>query len=202
MIEIKEITKAFDDKVIFENYSLTVNDGEFVVFTGKSGCGKTTILNIIGGLEKPDKGSVTVDGVDIYKKKNQKGYFSDGVCFLFQNFALIEGKTVRENLNIIPKKHREDITVADVLKSVGLEDKIDTKVYKLSGGEQQRVALARVMLKKCKIILADEPTGSLDTENAALVLSMLLELNEKGKTIVLVTHNRNIIPENGRVIKL
>ncbi len=202
MIEIKEITKAFDDKVLFENYSLTVNDGEFIVFTGKSGCGKSTILNIIGGLEKPDKGFVTVNNINIYKKKNQKKYFSDGVCFLFQNFALIEGKTVRENLKIIPKKCREDITIEEILTNVDLKDKIDTKVFKLSGGEQQRVALARVMLKRCSIILADEPTGSLDMENANIVLSMLLELSKKGKTVVLVTHNMNIIPKNGRVIKL
>lgn len=202
MIEIKNMTKSFDEKILFKDFNLIINDGEFVVFAGKSGCGKSTILNIIGGLERVDKGSMLVDGVDICKRVNKKRYFSDCVNFLFQNFALVESKTVKENLNMIPKKSRENISIKEALESVGIADKIDTKVYKLSGGEQQRVALARVILKKCKIILADEPTGSLDNENAQVVLNTLLEMNRKGKTVVLVTHNLNIIPKESRVINL
>ena len=202
MIVIKNMTKAFGEHVLFHEYNLTIEDGDFIVFTGKSGCGKSTILNIIGGLEKPEKGTVQVDGMDIYKRKNQKEYFSDKVNFLFQNFALMEGKTVRENLNIIPKKHRETIPMEDVLGNVGLLSKIDTKVYKLSGGEQQRVALARTMLKKCNIILADEPTGSLDPENAQIVMDALKTLHQKGKTIILVTHDLHIIPKEAKVIQL
>ena len=202
MIVIKNMTKAFGEHVLFHEYNLTIEDGDFIVFTGKSGCGKSTILNIIGGLEKPEKGTVQVDGMDIYKRKNQREYFSDKVNFLFQNFALMEGKTVRENLNIIPKKHRETIPMEDVLGNVGLLSKIDTKVYKLSGGEQQRVALARTMLKKCNIILADEPTGSLDPENAQIVMDALKTLNQKGKTIILVTHDLHIIPKEAKVIQL
>ena len=202
MIVIKNMTKAFGEHVLFHEYNLTIDDGDFIVFTGKSGCGKSTILNIIGGLEKPEKGTVQVDGMDIYKRKNQREYFSDKVNFLFQNFALMEGKTVRENLNIIPKKHRETIPMEDVLGNVGLLSKIDTKVYKLSGGEQQRVALARTMLKKCNIILADEPTGSLDPENAQIVMDALKTLNQKGKTIILVTHDLHIIPKEAKVIQL
>lgn len=202
MIEIKNIYKSFQDKVIFQNYTLNINDGEFVVFTGKSGSGKSTILNIIGGLEKVEKGNVFVDGIDIYKHKNQRTYFCESVSFLFQNFALMEGKTVRENLKIVPRKYREDITLETVLEKVGLLERIDSKVYNLSGGEQQRVALARVMLKKSKIILADEPTGSLDNENARLVIEKLIDLNDAGKTIILVTHNFSIIPDRARVINL
>ena len=202
MIVIKNMTKAFGEHVLFHEYNLTIDDGDFIVFTGKSGCGKSTILNIIGGLEKPEKGTVQVDGMDIYKRKNQREFFSDKVNFLFQNFALMEGKTVRENLNIIPKKHRETILMEDVLENVGLLSKIDTKVYKLSGGEQQRVALARTMLKKCNIILADEPTGSLDPENAQIVMVALKTLNQKGKTIILVTHDLHIIPKEAKVIQL
>lgn len=202
MIELENMTKSFGEHILFHNYNLTIQDGEFVAFTGKSGCGKSTILNIIGGLEKPDTGSVRVDGLDIYKRKYQKAYFSDKVNFLFQNFALIEGKTVRENLNIIPKNHRENRTMKDVLESVGLLSKIDTKVYKLSGGEQQRVALARCMLKKCILILADEPTGSLDLENAQVVIDALRALNRKGKTVILVTHDLHSIPKEARVINL
>ena len=202
MIVIKNMTKAFGEHVLFHEYNLTIDDGDFIVFTGKSGCGKSTILNIIGGLEKPEKGTVQVDGMDIYKRKNQREFFSDKVNFLFQNFALMEGKTVRENLNIIPKKHCETILMEDVLENVGLLSKIDTKVYKLSGGEQQRVALARTMLKKCNIILADEPTGSLDPENAQIVMDALKTLNQKGKTIILVTHDLHIIPKEAKVIQL
>ena len=202
MIVIKNMTKAFGEHVLFHEYNLTIEDGDFIVFTGKSGCGKSTILNIIGGLEKPEKGTVQVDGMDIYKRKNQREFFSDKVNFLFQNFALMEGKTVRENLNIIPKKHRETILMEDVLENVGLLSKIDINVYKLSGGEQQRVALARTMLKKCNIILADEPTGSLDPENAQIVMDALKTLNQKGKTIILVTHDLHIIPKEARVINL
>ena len=202
MIVIKNMTKTFGEHVLFHEYNLTIDDGDFIVFTGKSGCGKSTILNIIGGLEKPEKGTVQVDGMDIYKRKNQREFFSDKVNFLFQNFALMEGKTVRENLNIIPKKHRETILMEDVLENVGLLSKIDTKVYKLSGGEQQRVALARTMLKKCNIILADEPTGSLDPENAQIVMVALKTLNQKGKTIILVTHDLHIIPKEAKVIQL
>ncbi len=202
MIEIKNISKSFGEKIIFENFSLSINNGDFLAFTGESGCGKSTMLNIIGGLEKVNEGVVLFDGFSVQDRKKQKYYYSECVNFLFQNFALIESKTVRENLNIIPKKYREDITVEEALQSVGLSEKIDTKVYKLSGGEQQRVALARVSLKKCKLILADEPTGSLDRENAQAVIKKLTDLNDKGKTVILVTHNSDIIPERARVINL
>jgi len=202
MIEIKNLNKSFGDNVIFDNFNVTINDGEYAVFAGKSGCGKTTLLNIIGALEKPDSGKVLVKSVDIYKKKNQKEYFKNTVGFLFQNFALVENKTVRQNLEFIEKKARTEQTVEQVLQRVGLSDKIDTPVYKLSGGEQQRVALARLMLKKCSIILADEPTGSLDRENADRVLDILKILNEEGKTIILVTHDERIISTAKRVVNL
>lgn len=202
MIKIKNLNKSFGDNIIFDNFNVTINDGEYVVFAGKSGCGKTTLLNIIGALEKPDSGKVLVNSVDIYKKKNQKEYFKNTVGFLFQNFALVENKTVRQNLEFIEKKARTEQTVEQVLERVGLSDKIDTPVYKLSGGEQQRVALARLMLKKCSIILADEPTGSLDRENADRVLDILKILNEEGKTIILVTHDERIISMAKRVVNL
>lgn len=202
MIEIKNLNKRFGDKVIFKDFSITVEDGEFIVFAGKSGCGKTTLLNIIGGLENPDSGAVYVDGADIYKRKNQRNYFKNTVGFLFQNFALIENKTVKQNLEFIEKNDRTDLSIEETLKAVGLENELNTKVYKLSGGEQQRVALARLMLKKCSIILADEPTGSLDSENAKTVLNTLLDLNKAGKTIILVTHDERIIAKASKVVYL
>ena len=202
MIEIKEVSKSFGDKVVFDGFSLTIEDGAFVVFAGNSGCGKTTLLNMIGALEKPDSGQIFVDGVDIYKIRRKEDYFTYKVGFLFQNFALVENKTVRKNLDYVQKKARTSISLDEALKSVGIEDKIDTLVYKLSGGEQQRVALARLMYKKCDIILADEPTGSLDTENAKMVLNFLHKLNDEGQTIILVTHDEKILSSERNVVRL
>lgn len=157
---------------------------------------------MIGGLEKPDQGKIIVDGLDLYSKKRKEAYFTYKVGFLFQNFALLGTKTVRQNIEMVKKKARNQKSVEEVLEHVNLLDKIDTPVYKLSGGEQQRVALARLMFKKCDIILADEPTGSLDAENTKNVLSILHQMNQEGKTIILVTHDENIIKEESRVIKL
>lgn len=202
MVCIENLCKSFGNKVLFDNYSIEIADGEFVIFAGNSGCGKTTLLNMIGGLEAPDKGTIMVDGIDISRSKNKRNYFTYKVGFLFQNFALLENKTVRQNLELIQKKARTEHMISEVLKTVGLADKENTKVYKLSGGEQQRVALARLMLKKCDIILADEPTGSLDAQNADAVMSILHRLNGQGKTIIVVTHSDKIINAEKKVVKL
>lgn len=124
------------------------------------------------------------------------------VGFLFQNFALAEDKTVEQNLKLVRKTSQSGVCVEDALKRVGLLDKLKNKVYTLSGGEQQRVALARLMIKKCDIILADEPTGSLDSKNADAVMDILRSLNAEGKTIILVTHDEKIKKQGKRVIEL
>lgn len=202
MIEFVNVSKAFGDKKLLSDFNLSIPDGEFVVFAGKSGCGKTTLLNMIGGLEKPDNGHLVVDGVDLYKRKNKTDYFTYKVGFLFQNFALIEDKTVEQNLNLVQKKARSGMELTEVLTTLGIQDKLKEKVYKLSGGEQQRVALARLMFKQCDIILADEPTGSLDNENAKIVIDILHKMNDMGKTIILVTHSEAIIQAEKNVIML
>lgn len=202
MIEIKHLYKKYGNKQIFNDLNITISDGEFVILIGESGCGKTTLLNIIGALESPERGEILVNGIDITKRKNQKKYFENTVGFLFQNFALIENKSVRKNLELVPPKNRTEITIAKALELVGLENNENDMVYTLSGGEQQRLALARLMIKKCDIILADEPTGSLDTKNTQIVLNILRELNRHGKTILLVTHDERIINSGERVIKL
>lgn len=202
MITVKNLCKKFDDNVIFDNFNITIETGEFVVFAGDSGCGKTTLLNIVGGLETPDSGEILVDGENIFNRKNHREYFLNKVGFLFQNFALVENKTVRENLLFVPKKNRTDLTIKEVLEAVGIPDKVNEKVYKLSGGEQQRVALARLLLKKCDIILADEPTGSLDSNNADAVLNILHKMNEQGRTVIIVTHSEKIIKSEKKVVLL
>lgn len=201
MIKINEICKKYDEKVLFQNYSLEIPDGSFVIIRGDSGSGKSTLLNMIGGIEYPDSGSIIVNGFDVSKKKKQK-YFSEVVGFLFQNFALLENKTVLENLNLIKKTGRTDISIDEALKKVGLEKEKNKKVYKLSGGEQQRVALARLMIKKCSVLLADEPTGSLDKKNSEIVMKILHDLNRQGKTVIVVTHDDNIIEKEDMVIYL
>lgn len=202
MIQIQNLCKRFDSKTLFDNFSAEIADGEFVIFAGNSGCGKTTLLNMIGGLEPPDQGTILVDGMNIYQRKYMREYFTYKVGFLFQNFALLENKTVRQNLELIQKKARTDISVSSALEAVGLTGKEDIKVYKLSGGEQQRVALARLMLKKCSLILADEPTGSLDDGNSDAVMGILHDLNRQGKTVIVVTHSEKIKNAEKKVMVL
>ncbi len=202
MIEIKNITKKFDDNTLFSDFNLTIEDGDFIIFSGPSGCGKTTLLNMIGAIEKIDSGEIIVDGVDIKNIRNHLKYFRTKIGFLFQNFALVDNKTVKENLKFIRKDCKTSLSIEEALKIVGLEEKLNKKVYTLSGGEQQRVALARLMLKKCDVILADEPTGSLDKKNATDVLNILKQLNEQGKIIILVTHDEDIKKQGNRVVNL
>ena len=189
MIELKNVKKSFGDRVLFEELNLTISDGEFAVLIGASGCGKTTLLDIIAGIEPIDSGEVLIDGVNILKRRNRLAYYQTKLGMCFQNFALIENMTVRNNLELVQKKSRSEMSLDDALHRVGMTDYLDKKVCTLSGGEQQRIALARLMVKKCSIVLADEPTGSLDADNAAKVMAILSDLNAMGKTVVMVTHD-------------
>ena len=202
MIQIQNLEKKFGEKILFSKFSLEIPDEDFVIFSGASGCGKTTLLNMIGGIEPFDQGEILVNQIALSNQKNLLNYFRYEVGFLFQNFALIENKTVQENLQIIKKKCKTDTTMEEALERVGLADKLNEKVYTLSGGEQQRIALARLMMKKCEIILADEPTGSLDRKNADAVMDILHQLHQQGKTIVLVTHDDFIKQKGIRLIEI
>lgn len=209
IIELKNIKKSFGNKQVFDNLNLEVKKGEILAIVGESGKGKTTLLNIIGLIEKADSGDIIINNV-----KNPSINKSDGIkilrediTFLFQNFALIDEKDVKYNLQIAlryvnkSKKEKNDL-LKKALKEVGLEHYLDNKIYQLSGGEQQRVAIARALLKPSKIILADEPTGSLDEKNKEKVLELLFKLKELGKTIIVVTHDLGLADRCDRVYKL
>ena len=202
MIQICNLTKKYGEKVIFQDFNLDISAGEYVVFVGKSGHGKTTLLNMIGAIEPFDQGTIVVNGIDLGNKKNHLDYYRNQVSFLFQNFALIENKTVLENLLLVRKKGIGKERIAEELKRFQLGKTIDQKVYTLSGGEQQRVALIRLILQDNPIILADEPTGSLDSESGAFVLNVLKRLNRQGKTIVLVTHDSVVKAQGDRLVSI
>lgn len=202
MIQIQNLKKAFGEHILFDGLSLDIENNDFVVFTGASGCGKTTLLNMIGGIEPVDAGEIFVDDLNITKAKNLKLYFRQYVGFLFQNFALVENKTVAENLNMVRSQARSEISISDALARVGMKGSEKEKVFSLSGGEQQRIALARLMVKKCSLILADEPTGSLDASNAEKVMNVLSELNQSGKTVIMVTHDVKYHDFGNRQIKI
>ena len=204
MIILNKITKIYNDNMIFDNFSLSIENNSLLSIIGKSGCGKSTFLYIIGGLENVNSGEVIVDDYIISNKYNKLKYYRNKVGFLLQNFALIENYTVYENLQIIKKRYRENfLSIDDSLKKVGLYDKKYSKVYTLSGGEQQRIALARLMIKKCDVVLADEPTGSLDKTNSEIVFEILKSLNtDFGKTVIIVTHDLALANKCNRIIKL
>ena len=203
MIECINVTKRYRERDVIKNLSFSILDGEFVCFSGKSGSGKTTLLNLIGLLEEPTSGKILFDGVEITSRRDRLGFYRNRVGFVFQNFALLDNKTVKENLTLVKRRHRQEgVTMEDALKKVGLIDKLNNKIYTLSGGEQQRVALARLYFKQCSLILADEPTGSLDKENATEVLKILRQLNSQKRTVILVTHDSEIKRQCDRIIEL
>ena len=177
LIEFRNIVKNFDGQIVLKGVNLDIYEKEFVTLLGPSGCGKTTLLNMIGSIEHPDSGDILLRGDSIFKKSTQLDYLRKEVGFLFQNYALVEAKSVRNNFDLIKEKNRTGISFEKALQFVGLpEDMLERKIYTLSGGEQQRVAIARLLIKECHLVLADEPTGSLDAENAELVFSLLEKL--------------------------
>lgn len=207
--ELHNISKSFKTKKIFDNFSLSIKKNEQVCITGESGSGKSTLLNIIGLLDSPDNGTVNICGVQNVQANSKKSQIllRNKIGFLFQNFGLIDDKTIGYNLDIacknskIPKKKWKEKQI-EVLNDLKLKLPLNENIYNLSGGEQQRIAMARILLKDCDIILADEPTGSLDVLNRDIVLNILDKLNDKGKTILIVTHDPYIVSKSHRVINL
>lgn len=206
-IQIKDITKKYGDRIILNNYSLIIPKNSFTVIAGASGSGKSTLLNIIGLLDTPDCGEVTILGhknITPFSSKATK-LLRNNIGYLFQNFALIPEKSVEYNLNIAldsVRSKNKDTAITDALEMVGLSEIRKQKVYQCSGGEQQRIAVARLLLKPCDIILADEPTGSLDEENKHIIFNLLKKLQDLGKTVVVVTHDADLIDIADHVVRL
>ncbi len=203
MIIIENLFKKFEKHIIFENFNLIIPDNEFIILSGSSGCGKSTLLNMIGGLESINNGTINVNGYILKNNSRVKrDYYQKHIGFLFQNFALVDNKTVRQNLSMIHPKCRTEISMEQALEMVQLQNKINEPVYTLSGGEQQRVAIARLMLKQCDVVLIDEPTASLDWENAGIVMDLIKKIHKLNKTIVMVTHDSRLYDSADRVVSL
>lgn len=216
MINIKNVSKFYKpDVVALDNVSLDVKAGEMVSIVGQSGSGKTTLVKLLTGEEKADKGSLVIGEWDITKlNRSHVPYLRRQIGVIFQDFKLLPKKTLSENVAFAlqvcgEKPARIKKIVPSVLKIVGLEDKKDRYPNEVSGGEGQRAAIARALVHQPKILLADEPTGNLDSINANEIIDLLLKINNFGTTVVLVTHNREIVNrlkkrvitmDNGRVI--
>lgn len=205
MIQLLNVNKQFDEKKVLSKISLSISKNEFVCITGESGAGKTTLLNIIGLLEKPDSGEVILNGKKHFTKKEILRLRRDFFGYVFQDYLLIPDKTVEENI-CISKYKNKNINRKDtdeVMKKVGLDSSCLTKkVHYLSGGEQQKVAIARMMLKKYELVLADEPTGNLDHKNKMDVVEIFKNMKKEGKTIICVTHDQEVANVADRIISL
>lgn len=193
---VSRIYKSGDHELkALDEVNLSLEEGKFVVVLGPSGAGKSTLLNLLGGLDSPTSGKITVDGKDISTLTNNElaEYRANKVGFVFQFYNLIPTLTVYENVALVKEIAPDALDPKQMLEEVGLADHIKNFPSELSGGEQQRVSIARAIAKNPKILLCDEPTGALDSETGVLVLKLLLSMARNyGKTIVIVTHNQNI----------
>ena len=209
MIKLENVTKTIGKKVILKNLSLKINQGDLVAIVGKSGSGKSTLLNLLGLIDGDYSGHYEIFGqqnVPVNSVKSQ-AIIREHISYLFQNFALIDNETVEYNLMLALKyvklsKKDKVKKIEEILERVGLSSTLHQKVSELSGGEQQRIAVARAILKPSQLLLADEPTGSLDSENRDLVLNFLLDMNKEGKTVIIVTHDAYVAQQCHRVIEL
>lgn len=210
MIQLANVAKGFgkNNFSALKDINLTIEKGEMIAIMGPSGSGKSTLLNIIGLIDSPSAGKYFLDGMDTSTlKSNYHKYRNMEVGFVFQNFSLLDDYTVVENVMLplvyrrISHKKRMKIS-KEMLKMVGLERHINKYPYELSGGEQQRTAIARALAQDTKIILADEPTGALDQENGKKIMSILKEINKQGKTVLVVTHDQKVAAYCQRTIRL
>ncbi len=215
LIELQGIGKSYRKRATevhaLQDLSLTVNKGEFVAILGPSGSGKSTLLNIIGTLDNPSTGSYVFDGKDITKLDDTElsQFRAEKIGFVFQSFNLLENLSAMDNVAMPARYARHKLNkqkarerAASLLLQVGLAERVNHSPGELSGGEEQRVAIARALMNNPDLILADEPTGSLDSKSHAAILGLLQELNQAGKTIIAVSHNPDIVEVASRVVEL
>ena len=208
MIELQHIWKQFGSRIIFSDLNLNFQSGMVYALIGDSGCGKTTLLNMLAKLETFDKGEIFYKEKSLTSLKNEEFYRNE-LGYLFQNFGLLESQTIRENLELgmigkkKNKKQEKERLLLQALQAVRLDYlSLNQKIYELSGGEAQRVALAKIILKDPPLILADEPTASLDPKNSKEIMEILLELRNANRTIIIATHNPSIWKMADQVIHL
>lgn len=211
ILELKHIYKDYiQDKLVvpvLKDINLSVEEGEYLAIMGPSGSGKTTLMNLIGCLDRPTKGDYFLEGQDVsqYKDKELSDVRLHSIGFVFQNFNLLPRQSALENVALplsyagIPAKQRKEIA-KQALERVGLGDRLDFMPNQLSGGQKQRVSIARALVNKPKIVLADEPTGALDSKSGQAVMELFHKLNEEGVTIIMITHNEEIAEQAKRII--
>ena len=199
IVKLENVTRVYKSgdhgQKALDGVDLSLDEGKFVVILGPSGAGKSTLLNMLGGLDSPTSGKITVCGRDIstLSRNELADYRASTVGFVFQFYNLIPTLTVHENVTLTKEISKDALSAEQMLKEVGLGEHLKKFPSELSGGEQQRVSIARALAKNPKILLCDEPTGALDSETGVLVLKLLLSMaREYGKTIIIVTHNQNI----------
>lgn len=213
MIRTENLTRIFRteevETIALNGVNIEVEDGEFIAIMGPSGCGKSTLLNILGLLDSPTEGKYWLNNEEVghLKERERTAYRKGRIGFVFQNFNLIDELTVEENVDLqlkylgVGKAERKE-RVLEILRKVKLSHRAKHYPHQLSGGQQQRVAIARAVVGKPSIILADEPTGNLDSKNGVEVMQLLCELNDEGTTIVMVTHSKHDATYASRIINL
>ena len=200
-IEFKNVCKEYKMGEVkikaLDNTNFSIEKGELVVIVGPSGAGKTTTLNILGGMDTATSGSVTIDGKEVTKLKNKEliKYRRDDIGFVFQFYNLVQNLTAKENVELATQICKDSLDPVEVLEKVGLKDRMNNFPSQLSGGEQQRVALARALVNNPSMIIADEPTGNLDPDTAWDIMNLLNEINMRGTTVVVATHAKDIVDQ-------
>ena len=208
-VKLKNVSKIYRMGEVeiraVDNIEFAIDKGEFVVVVGPSGAGKTTVLNILGGMDTVTSGDVLVDGENIAKYSQRKltGYRRDDIGFVFQFYNLVPNLTAKENVELALQICKEPLDAVQVLKEVGLGNRLDNFPAQLSGGEQQRVSIARALAKNPKLLLCDEPTGALDYQTGKAILKLLQDTcRQKKMTVIVITHNSALTPMADRVIKI
>ena len=208
-VKLKDITKVYHMGEVeiraADNINFSIKKGEFVVIVGPSGAGKTTVLNILGGMDTATGGTLTVDGKDItaYDSRQLTGYRRDDIGFVFQFYNLIPNLTALENVELALQICKDPLDAKKVLEDVVLGDRLDNFPAQLSGGEQQRVSIARALAKNPKLLLCDEPTGALDYNTGKAILKLLQNMcRERGMTVIVITHNQALAPMADRLIHI